>query len=116
MTLASVLPDERGPQTAKTETLYDDAPYARLMVFHYQWADVYWLYVSEHTDPDAIEDLWTHLPKTARFSESEPCARGFGNDATRCVVHTFIARRGELIESSLTPEVFFTSQVMGQLL
>jgi hypothetical protein len=104
-----------GSEIGGAETLYEDAPYLRLMVIHKERGDEYWVYTSEHTDLDTLLDMWPLLPATARYAESEPCRFGFGRDANSCVVHYLISKKGELIESSIAPTIFFATKVMGQL-
>lgn len=112
MVSAPAAPASAGPAA----TLYEDAPYARLMYFPQVDHDRFWVYTSEHTDLPAVTEMWSILPNRVCYDHSERCRYGFGSDAENCIVHYMTAWKGDLIDRPLTPEKFFSTKVLGFVL
>lgn len=96
------------------KTLYRDPPYGGLIVATHERGEVFQLFMSEHTDIEAVAEMWTMMPASATYIGAEEVPGGFGPNSRRCVMHRFFNERGVLkLVRRLSPEVFFSTQKLG---
>lgn len=108
---ACPMPMDLGETSGASDCIYDDAPYALVRVWHHSRGDSYWVYTSEHTDADALADVWAVLPRGLESRGSEAVVRApaeFEATATRVTVTYLATRKG--IAVGITKEEFFTAQ------
>lgn len=101
----------------ETQTPFSDVPYGLVTKFLHEDGEETWLYTSEHTDADAVAGMWQYVPDHARLISSIPCPRAyeFRTVASSVTVHQLISKREENPVDRITPEKFFTAQILGRL-
>lgn len=99
----------------RSSLVYDDAPYALVHRFDHERGSVFWVYRTEHTDQDALEDVWSILPAGLAYVSQEQC-KGvppeFRDMATTCHITTLETHEKGLLFGINKAQFFATQGIL----
>lgn len=96
------------------DTPFRDVPYGLLTRFSYTDGDLYFCYTSEHTDRDAVDEMWSFMPGSLSLIASEAArhAPEFKGAANSVMLHRLFSRREMISIAPISAEEFFATQVV----